>query len=58
MARHLAAAGHDLAVYNRTGAKALEWVAANGGRAFPSPAEVAAESQVVFLCVGNDDDVR
>jgi len=58
MARHLAAAGHDVAVYNRTGAKALEWVAANGGRAFPTPAEVAAGSEVVFLCVGNDDDVR
>jgi len=58
MANHLAAAGHDVAVYNRTGAKALEWVAANGGRAFPTPAEVAAGSEVVFLCVGNDDDVR
>ena len=58
MARHLAAAGHEVTVYNRTGAKALEWVAATGGRACPSPAEVAAASDVVFLCVGNDDDVR
>ena len=58
MARHLAAAGHSVNVFNRTAARALEWVAANGGRAFPTPAEVAAESDIVFLCVGNDDDVR
>lgn len=58
MARHLLEAGHDVAVHNRTASRALEWVASNGGRAFPSPAEVAAESQIVFLCVGNDDDVR
>jgi 3-hydroxyisobutyrate dehydrogenase len=58
MARHLAAAGHDVTVYNRTSSRALEWVAANGGRAVPTPAEVAAASDVVFLCVGNDDDVR
>ena len=58
MARHLATSGHDVSVYNRTGSRALEWVSANGGRAFPTPAEVAAESDYVFLCVGNDDDVR
>ena len=58
MAGHLAAAGHNVVVYNRTGSRALEWVAANGGRACPTPAEVAAESDIVFLCVGNDDDVR
>ena len=58
MARHLAAAGHEVSVYNRTGARSLEWVAANGGQAFPTPAEVARESDTVFLCVGNDDDVR
>ena len=58
MARHLAAAGHEVSVYNRTAARALEWVAANGGQAFPTPAEVARESDTVFLCVGNDDDVR
>ena len=58
MARHLAAAGHEVSVYNRTAAKALEWVAANGGQAFPTPAEVATASDIVFLCVGNDDDVR
>ena len=58
MAGHLAAAGHEVTVYNRTSAKALEWVAAHGGSAAPTPAEVAAVSDVVFLCVGNDDDVR
>ena len=58
MARHLLAAGHDVVVFNRTGSRALEWVATNGGRACPTPAEVAAECDIVFLCVGNDDDVR
>jgi 3-hydroxyisobutyrate dehydrogenase-like beta-hydroxyacid dehydrogenase len=58
MAGHLASAGHEVTVYNRTSAKALEWVAAHGGSAAPTPAEVAAVSDVVFLCVGNDDDVR
>ena len=58
MAGHLASAGHEVTVYNRTSSKALEWVAANGGNAAPTPAEVAAVSDVVFLCVGNDDDVR
>ena len=58
MAGHLAKSNHEVSVYNRTGARALEWVAAHGGQAFPSPSEVAAESDIVFLCVGNDDDVR
>jgi len=58
MAGHLAAAGHSVSVYNRTPAKALEWVATHGHQALPTPAEVAADSDVVFLCVGNDDDVR
>ena len=58
MAGHLAFAGHSVSVYNRTPSRALEWVAAHGHQAFPTPAEVAAESDVVFLCVGNDDDVR
>lgn len=58
MAGHLASAGHSVSVYNRTPAKALEWVATHGHQALPTPAEVAADSDVVFLCVGNDDDVR
>jgi 3-hydroxyisobutyrate dehydrogenase len=58
MARHLATAGHELTVYNRTAAKAADWVAANGGRAASTPAEAAAGQDAVFMCVGNDDDVR
>lgn len=58
MARHLAAAGHDVVVYNRTAAKAQAWVAAHGGAAAPTPAEAAAGRDIVALCVGNDDDVR
>ena len=58
MARHLAAAGHDVVVYNRTTAKADAWVAAHGGSRALTPRGVAEVSDVVFMCVGNDDDVR
>ena len=58
MARHLARAGHDVTVYNRTRNKADAWVAANGGRAAPTPRAAAEGAQIVFSCVGNDDDVR
>jgi 3-hydroxyisobutyrate dehydrogenase-like beta-hydroxyacid dehydrogenase len=58
MARHLAQAGHQVTVHNRTAAKALAWVALHGHRAAPTPAEAAEGSEVVALCVGNDDDVR
>ncbi|TRW18053.1 NAD(P)-dependent oxidoreductase [Glacieibacterium frigidum] len=58
MARHLAAAGHDVTVYNRTAAKAQAWVAAHGGRAAATPAEAATGAEVVLTCVGNDDDLR
>ena len=58
MAGHLAKAGHDVTVYNRTGAKSLAWVAEHGGKAAPTPAEAATGAEMVFMCVGNDDDVR
>ena len=58
MAGHLARAGHDVVVYNRTAAKSLAWVALNGQQAAPTPAEAAAGADIVALCVGNDDDVR
>lgn len=58
MARHLARAGHEVVVYNRTASKSLAWVALNGNQAAPTPAEAAAGADVVALCVGNDDDVR
>jgi len=58
MARHLAAAGHSVTVYNRTPAKALAWVALYGHRAAPTPREAAEGAEFVILCVGNDNDVR
>ncbi|MBK5923608.1 oxidoreductase [Rhodovulum sulfidophilum] len=58
MAGHLAAAGHEVAVYNRTAAKAEDWVARHGGRSAPSPAEAAEGADLVMACVGNDDDLR
>ena len=58
MARHLAQKGHAVTVYNRTSAKATEWVAAHGGAAAATPREAAAVSDIVMVCVGNDDDVR
>jgi 3-hydroxyisobutyrate dehydrogenase len=58
MARHLAARGHHVTVFNRTTTKALSWVAAHGGRAAPTPREAALGQDFVFACVGNDDDLR
>ncbi len=58
MAGHLKAAGHEVTVYNRTAAKAEAWVTKHGGRAAPTPAEAARGAEIVFSCVGNDDDLR
>ena len=58
MARHLKAKGHEVTVYNRSAAKALKWVADNGGRSAPTPREAAKGQDIVFACVGNDDDLR
>ena len=58
MARHLATAGHELTVYNRNVEKAKHWVATNGGSLAATPREVAEVSDIVMVCVGNDDDVR
>jgi 3-hydroxyisobutyrate dehydrogenase-like beta-hydroxyacid dehydrogenase len=58
MARHLALAGHEVVVYNRTPARALAWVVENGCAAVPTPREASEERDVVLTCVGNDDDVR
>jgi 3-hydroxyisobutyrate dehydrogenase len=58
MAGHLAQAGHEVRVYNRTAAKADEWVKRHGGSAGRTPAEAAAGAELVFACVGNDDDLR
>ena len=58
MARHLKAKGHEVTVYNRTAEKAEKWVSENGGRAAKTPREAAEGQEVVFACVGNDDDLR
>jgi 3-hydroxyisobutyrate dehydrogenase-like beta-hydroxyacid dehydrogenase len=58
MARHLATAKHSMTVYNRTTAKADAWVEQHGGTRALTPREVAQASDVVLMCVGNDDDVR
>ena len=58
MAGHLASVGHSVSVYNRTSARADAWVAEHSGTALPTPREVATNSDIVMLCVGNDSDVR
>jgi 3-hydroxyisobutyrate dehydrogenase len=58
MAGHLAGAGHRVAVYNRTAAKAQQWTSAHGGSAHATPREAAQHADFVFACVGNDDDLR
>ena len=58
MAGHLARAGHAVTVYNRTPAKAQAWVGEHGHAAAATPAAAAAEADIVFACVGNDDGLR
>ena len=58
MAGYLAKAGHDVTVFNRTASKARAWVDEFGGRSAATPYEAAREADIVFSCVGNDDDVR
>ena len=58
MATHLLRAGHQVTVYNRTAAKAQAWAQQYGGRFAATPCEAASGADVVFCCVGNDDDLR
>ncbi len=58
MAGHLARAGHRTTVYNRSAAKAAAWAAEFGGRSAATPREAAQGADIVFACVGNDDDLR
>ena len=58
MAGHLARAGHQVTVYNRTVAKAEAWVKDYGGACAATPAEAVRGAEFVFCCVGNDDDLR
>jgi 3-hydroxyisobutyrate dehydrogenase-like beta-hydroxyacid dehydrogenase len=58
MAGHLAKAGHQVTVYNRGAPKREAWVTEFGGKAAATPREAAAGCDIVFCCVGNDDDLR
>ena len=58
MAGHLARAGHQVTVYNRTAAKAEAWAKEFGGATAATPAAAAQGADIVFACVGNDDDLR
>ena len=58
MAGHLALAGHQVTVYNRSAAKREAWRAEFGGAAAATPREAVAGCDFVFCCVGNDDDLR
>ncbi len=58
MAAHLAAAGHTVRVYNRTGQRARDWVVLHGGVCAATPREAARGAQFVFACVGDDPDVE
>jgi 3-hydroxyisobutyrate dehydrogenase/2-hydroxy-3-oxopropionate reductase len=58
MAGHLRRAGHSVTVYNRTAEKADRWAAEHGGQSAPTPRQAAHGADLVFACVGNDDDLR
>jgi 3-hydroxyisobutyrate dehydrogenase len=58
MAAHLMKAGHKVTVFNRTTAKAEDWVKSHGGTLGKTPREAARGAEVVLACVGNDDDLR
>ncbi len=58
MAGHLARAGHDVAVYNRTEDKARDWAQRHKGRTYSSVANAAQGADIVFSCVGDDRDLR
>ena len=58
MAGHLAQAGHQLVVFNRTTSKAEQWVEQYGGSLALTPMQAAIGAEIVFTCVGNDEDLR
>ena len=59
MAGHLLKkGGHEVTVYNRSAAKAAQWVKEYGGKSAPTPREAAQSCDFVLMCVGNDDDIR
>ena len=58
MAGHLQKSGFDVTVFNRTTSKAQAWQAEYGGTYATTPGLAAEGAQLIFICVGNDDDVR
>ena len=58
IAGHLARAGHEVKVYNRTAAKAGAWASEHGGATGATPADAGQGAEMVMACVGNDDDLR
>ena len=58
MAGHLALAGHQVTVYNRNSGKAQDWVKEFGHGSALTPRQAASNADLVFMCVGNDDDLR
>ena len=58
MAGYLARAGHNVTVWNRTASRARDWVAEYSGAAAESPTAAVEGVDVVFVCTGNDDDLR
>ena len=58
MAGHLRAAGHEVAVFNRTASRAEQWIAEHRGSKAATPAEAARGAEIAFACVGRDADVR
>ncbi|PTM38648.1 NAD(P)-dependent oxidoreductase [Bosea sp. 124] len=58
MAGHLKAKGHEVTVYNRNPTKAQAWVSQHAGISAPTPADAAQGQEIVFACVGNDEDLR
>ena len=58
MAGYISKAGHNVTVYNRTKSKAEKWIKEYKGKIAETPEEAAKESDFVFTCVGNDDDLK
>ena len=58
MAGHISKAGHNVTVYNRTSSKAEKWTSEFEGNSAETPDEAAKDSDFIFTCVGNDNDLR
>ena len=58
MAGYISKAGHNVTVYNRTKSKAEKWIKEHKGKLAETPVDAAKESDFIFTCVGNDNDLR